>query len=92
MAKAGLSIDEIDLVEINEALTPVVLAWQKGPAPPRSRSAPSEAPSRPGPLDATGARLMTTLDHQLRKTGGRCGLQTMREGDGMAKATVLESH
>ncbi|MFD6280052.1 acetyl-CoA C-acetyltransferase [Streptomyces sp. NPDC060209] len=89
--KAGLSIGEIDLVEINEAFASVVLAWQKeiGAAPERV-NAVGGAIALGHPLGATGARLMTTLVHQLRRTGGRYGLQTMCEGGGMANATVLE--
>ncbi|MER5219977.1 acetyl-CoA C-acetyltransferase [Streptomyces flaveus] len=89
--KAGLSIGEIDLVEINEAFASVVLAWQKelGAAPERV-NAFGGAIALGHPLGATGARLMTTLVHQLRRTGGRHGLQTMCEGGGMANATVLE--
>ncbi|MBA4864590.1 acetyl-CoA C-acetyltransferase [Streptomyces sp. PSKA54] len=89
--KAGLSIDDIDLVEINEAFASVVLAWQKeiGAAPERV-NAFGGAIALGHPLGATGARLMTTLVHQLRRTGGRYGLQTMCEGGGMANATVIE--
>jgi acetyl-CoA C-acetyltransferase len=89
--RAGLSIDDIDLVEINEAFASVVLAWQKeiGAAPERV-NAFGGAIALGHPLGATGARLMTTLVHQLRRTGGRYGLQTMCEGGGMANATVLE--
>lgn len=91
LKKAGLSIGEIDLVEINEAFASVVLAWQKeiGAAPERV-NAFGGAIALGHPLGATGARLMTTLVHQLRRTGGRYGLQTMCEGGGMANATVLE--
>ncbi|MBU3864629.1 acetyl-CoA C-acetyltransferase [Streptomyces sp. 4503] len=89
--RAGLSIGDIDLVEINEAFASVVLAWQKeiGPDPQRV-NAFGGAIALGHPLGATGARLMTTLVHQLRRTGGRYGLQTMCEGGGMANATVLE--
>ncbi|MGW7689075.1 acetyl-CoA C-acetyltransferase [Streptomyces asiaticus] len=89
--RAGLSIDAIDLVEINEAFASVVLAWQQeiGAAPERV-NAFGGAIALGHPLGATGARLMTTLVHQLRRTGGRYGLQTMCEGGGMANATVLE--
>jgi acetyl-CoA C-acetyltransferase len=89
--RAGLTIDDIDLVEINEAFASVVLAWQKeiGAAPERV-NAFGGAIALGHPLGATGARLMTTLVHQLRRTGGRYGLQTMCEGGGMANATVLE--
>jgi acetyl-CoA C-acetyltransferase len=90
--KAGLSIDEIDLVEINEAFASVVLAWQKEIGAPQERvNAFGGAIALGHPLGATGARLMTTLVHQLRRTGGRYGLQAMCEGGGMANATVLET-
>ena len=89
--RAGLSIDDIDLVEINEAFASVVLAWQKEiGADPERVNAFGGAIALGHPLGATGARLMTTLVHQLRRTGGRYGLQTMCEGGGMANATVVE--
>ncbi|MEV0641730.1 acetyl-CoA C-acetyltransferase [Streptomyces sp. NPDC050619] len=91
LKKAGLSIGEIDLVEINEAFASVVLAWQKEIGAAEERvNAFGGAIALGHPLGATGARLMTTLVHQLRRTGGRYGLQTMCEGGGMANATVLE--
>ncbi|MBW8818050.1 MAG: acetyl-CoA C-acetyltransferase, partial [Streptomyces sp.] len=89
--RAALSIDAIDLIEINEAFASVVLAWQKeSGADPERVNAFGGAIALGHPLGATGARLMTTLVHQLRRTGGRYGLQTMCEGGGMANATVLE--
>ncbi|WP_030664889.1 acetyl-CoA C-acetyltransferase [Streptomyces cellulosae] len=91
LKKAGLSIGEIDLVEINEAFASVVLAWQKEIGADEERiNAFGGAIALGHPLGATGARLMTTLVHQLRRTGGRYGLQTMCEGGGMANATVVE--
>jgi acetyl-CoA C-acetyltransferase len=89
--RSGLSIDDIDLVEINEAFASVVLAWQKeiGVSPERT-NAFGGAIALGHPLGATGARLMTTLVHQLRRTRGRYGLQTMCEGGGMANATIVE--
>ncbi|ADI12956.1 acetyl-CoA acetyltransferase [Streptomyces bingchenggensis BCW-1] len=91
LEKAGLSIDDIDLIEINEAFASVVLAWQKEIGAPLDRvNAFGGAIALGHPLGATGARLMTTLVHQLRSTGGRHGLQTMCEGGGMANAIVLE--
>ena len=89
--RSGLSIDDIDLVEINEAFASVVLALQKeiGVAPERTNVF-GGAIALGHPLGATGARLMTTLVHQLRRTGGRYGLQTMCEGGGMANATIVE--
>jgi len=78
-------------VEINEAFAPVVLAWQKETGVDPERVNPSGGAIALGhPLGASGARLMTTLVHRLRRTGGRYGLQTMCEGGGMANATVVE--
>ncbi|MFB7755505.1 acetyl-CoA C-acetyltransferase [Streptomyces sp. NPDC056121] len=92
LERAGLTIDAMDLVEINEAFASVVLAWQRETgADPRRVNAFGGAIALGHPLGATGARLMTTLVHQLRRTGGRYGLQTMCEGGGMANATVLET-
>jgi acetyl-CoA C-acetyltransferase len=91
LRRAGLTIDDIDLVEINEAFVPVVLAWQRA-----TGCAPEKINVRGGavalghPLGATGARLMTTLLHTLEDTGGRYGLQTMCEGGGTANVTVIE--
>jgi acetyl-CoA C-acetyltransferase len=91
LRRSGLSIDDIDLVEINEAFASVVLAWQRETgADPERVNAFGGAIALGHPLGATGARLMTTLVHQLRRTGGRFGLQTMCEGGGMANATILE--
>jgi acetyl-CoA C-acetyltransferase len=91
LAKSGLSIGDLDLIEINEAFASVVLAWQQETGAPDDRvNAFGGAIALGHPLGATGARLMTTLVHQLRRTGGRYGLQTMCEGGGMANAMVLE--
>ncbi|MFJ6569524.1 acetyl-CoA C-acetyltransferase [Streptomyces sp. NPDC091292] len=91
LGRAGLPIERMDLVEINEAFASVVLAWQQETgAPPERVNAYGGAIALGHPLGATGARLMTTLVHQLRRTGGRYGLQTMCEGGGMANATVVE--
>ncbi|MFM7044361.1 MAG: thiolase family protein [Ilumatobacteraceae bacterium] len=91
LAKAGLSIDDIDLVEINEAFASVVLAWEKEFHPDMNRvNVNGGAIALGHPLGASGARLMTTLLNELERTGGRYGLQTMCEGGGMANATVLE--
>jgi acetyl-CoA C-acetyltransferase len=91
LAKAGLSIDDIDLVEINEAFASVVLAWlaETGCDPARV-NVNGGAIALGHPLGATGARLMTTLLHELERTGGRYGLQTMCEGGGQANVTVIE--
>lgn len=91
LKKAGLGIDEIDHVEINEAFAPVVLAWlAETGADPAKVNPLGGAIALGHPLGATGARLMTTMVHALRRTGGRYGLQTMCEGGGMANATVVE--
>jgi acetyl-CoA C-acetyltransferase len=89
--RSGLALEDIDLVEINEAFAAVVLAWQKetGAASERTNVL-GGAIALGHPLGATGARLMTTLVHHLRRTGGRYGLQTMCEGGGMANATIIE--
>ncbi|MFB7222748.1 acetyl-CoA C-acetyltransferase [Streptomyces sp. NPDC056227] len=92
LKKAGLSIGDIDQYEINEAFAPVVLAWlqELGISPARTNPL-GGAIALGHPLGATGARLMTTLVHNLRRTGGRYGLQTMCEGGGMANATIVEA-
>ncbi|WP_258341417.1 acetyl-CoA C-acetyltransferase [Saccharopolyspora gregorii] len=91
LAKAGLTIDEIDLFEVNEAFASVVLAWLKESGAPWAKTNVLGGAIALGhPLGATGGRLMTTLIHHLRRTGGRYGLQTMCEGGGMANATVVE--
>jgi acetyl-CoA C-acetyltransferase len=91
LAKTGLSIDDIDLVEINEAFAPVVLAWQKETGADLAKvNVNGGAIALGHPLGATGARLMTTLLHELERTGGRYGLQTMCEGGGQANATIIE--
>jgi acetyl-CoA C-acetyltransferase len=88
---AGLRLDDIDLVEINEAFAPVVLAWQRETGADLSRDNVSGGAIALGhPLGATGARLMTTLLSGLERTGGRLGLQTMCEGGGQANVTILE--
>jgi acetyl-CoA C-acetyltransferase len=91
LAKAGMTIDDIDLVEINEAFASVVLAWLKDTgADPARVNVNGGAIALGHPLGATGARLMTTLLHELERTGGRYGLQTMCEGGGQANVTILE--
>lgn len=92
LKKAGLTMGDIDHVEINEAFAPVVLAWVAETGADRARVNPLGGAIALGhPLGATGARLMTTMVHQLRRTGGRFGLQTMCEGGGMANATIVEA-
>ncbi|MFI1099833.1 acetyl-CoA C-acetyltransferase [Streptomyces melanogenes] len=91
LKKTGLTIDAIDLVEINEAFAPVVLAWLKETgADPERVNVNGGAIALGHPLGATGVRLMTTLLHELERTGGRYGLQTMCEGGGQANVTVIE--
>ncbi|MBW5485149.1 acetyl-CoA C-acetyltransferase [Streptomyces bambusae] len=91
LKKTGLSLDDIDLVEINEAFAPVVLAWLKETgADPEKVNVNGGAIALGHPLGATGVRLMTTLLHELERTGGRYGLQTMCEGGGQANVTIIE--
>jgi acetyl-CoA C-acetyltransferase len=91
LARTGMSIDEIDLIEINEAFAPVVLAWQRETgADPARINVNGGAIALGHPLGATGARLMVTLLHELQRTGGRFGLQTMCEGGGTANVTIIE--
>ena len=89
--KTGMSLDDIDLVEIIEAFAPVVLAWQRETGADLSKvNVNGGAIALGHPLGATGARLMITLLHELERTGGRFGLQTMCEGGGQANATIIE--
>ncbi|HBZ72885.1 MAG TPA: acetyl-CoA C-acetyltransferase [Deltaproteobacteria bacterium] len=91
LEKSGMRIDEIDCVEINEAFAPVVMAWLKETGADPSKVNPNGGAIALGhPLGATGARLMTTLLHELERAGGRFGLQTMCEGGGQANVTILE--
>jgi len=91
LERAGLSMDDIDLIEINEAFASVVLAWEKELHPDMSKvNVNGGAIALGHPLGASGARLMTTLLCELERTGGRYGLQTMCEGGGMANATIIE--
>ena len=91
LAKTGLTKDDIDLVEINEAFASVVLAWQKETGSDLAKvNVNGGAIALGHPLGATGARLMTTLLHELERTGGRYGLQTMCEGGGQANVTIIE--
>ena len=88
---AGLTLDDIDLVEINEAFASVVLAWQRETGADLARvNACGGAIALGHPLGATGARLLTTLLHTLERTGGRRGLVTMCEGGGQANVTIIE--
>jgi acetyl-CoA C-acetyltransferase len=88
---AGLTLDDIDLVEINEAFASVVLAWQRETGADLARvNVGGGAIALGHPLGATGARLLTTLLHALERTGGRRGLVTMCEGGGQANVTIIE--
>lgn len=89
--RMGLTIDDMDLVEINEAFAAVVLAWlTETGADPAKVNVNGGAIALGHPIGATGARLMTSLLHELERTGGRYGLQTMCEGGGQANVTVIE--
>lgn len=91
LARAGLRIDQIDSVEINEAFASVVLAWLAETGADPARVNPNGGAIALGhPLGATGARLMTTLIGDLERRGGRWGLQTMCEGGGQANVTIIE--
>ncbi|HVX20791.1 MAG TPA: thiolase family protein [Acidimicrobiales bacterium] len=91
LERAKLTLDDIDLVEINEAFAAVVLAWEKEHHPDMDRvNVNGGAIALGHPLGASGAKLMTTLLNELERTGGRYGLLTMCEGGGLANATVIE--
>jgi acetyl-CoA C-acetyltransferase len=91
LKRAGMTLGQIDHVEINEAFASVVLAWCKDLEADPSKVNPSGGAIALGhPLGATGARLMTTMLYALERTGGRYGLQTMCEGGGQANVTIIE--
>jgi acetyl-CoA acyltransferase len=91
LKRSGLSIDEIDFFEVNEAFACVPLAWQAATGVPIEKLNPLGGAIAMGhPLGCSGARLATTLIHHLRHTGARYGLQTMCEGGGTANATIYE--
>ncbi|MGZ4110856.1 MAG: thiolase family protein [Tumebacillaceae bacterium] len=91
LERAKMTLDQIDLVEINEAFAPVVLAWEKEHHPDMSKvNVNGGAIALGHPLGASGARLMATLLNELERTGGRYGLQTMCEGGGQANVTIIE--
>ncbi|ULQ47725.1 acetyl-CoA C-acetyltransferase [Flagellatimonas centrodinii] len=91
MKKSGMSMNDIDLVEINEAFAPVVLSWLQDIGYPHEKTnVNGGAIALSHPLGATGVKLMTTLLHELERTGGRYGLQTMCEGGGVANVTIIE--
>ncbi len=91
LERAGLTLDQVDLIEINEAFASVVLAWQRSTGADMSRvNVNGGAVAIGHPLGASGARLTTVLLHELERTGGRYGLQTMCEGGGMANGMIIE--
>ncbi|MDV7765708.1 thiolase family protein [Peribacillus sp. CSMR9] len=91
LEKAFLSIDDIDVFEVNEAFAPVPIAWLKETgADPMKLNPNGGAIALGHPLGGSGARLMVSMIHELERTGGRYGLQTMCEGQGMANATIIE--
>jgi acetyl-CoA C-acetyltransferase len=91
LERTGLSVDDIDLFEVNEAFASVVLAWERHVGvDPEKVNVNGGAISLGHPLGASGARIMITLLHELERTGGRYGLQTMCEGGGQANVTIIE--
>jgi acetyl-CoA C-acetyltransferase len=91
LAKAGMTVSDIDVFEVNEAFAPVVLAWSQDTGASLERTNPNGGAIALGhPLGATGAILMTKLVHELQRTSGRFGLQTMCQGGGQANATIIE--
>jgi acetyl-CoA acyltransferase len=96
LERSGLTMDQMDLIEINEAFAAVVAAWlaEHGGADPSGlwtrTNVNGGAIALGHPLGASGARLLTTMVHELERSGGRYGLQTMCEGGGMANATIIE--
>ena len=91
MERSGLKLEDMDRIEINEAFASVVLAWQRETKADLAQvNVNGGAIALGHPLGASGARLMTTLVHELERTGGRYGMQTMCEGGGMANAAIIE--
>jgi len=91
MARSGLTLDDIDLFEVNEAFASVVLAWQQEHDTDLSKTNVNGGAIALGhPLGSSGTKLMTTLLNELERTDGRYGLQTMCEGGGLANATIIE--
>jgi acetyl-CoA acyltransferase len=89
--RSGLSIDDIDLFEVNEAFASVVLAWQKESGADFEKvNVNGGAIALGHPLGCSGTKLLATLLNELERTGGRYGLQTMCEGGGLANATIIE--
>lgn len=92
LSRAGLSLDDIDLFEVNEAFASVVLAWLKETgADPAKVNVNGGAIALGHPLGASGTRLMTTLVNAMHQRGARYGLQTMCEAGGLANAAILEA-
>ena len=91
LKKTGMSLDDIDCVEINEAFAPVPMAWLKETGYPHDKTNVNGGAIALGhPLGATGTKLMSTLLNELEHSGGRYGLQTMCEGGGLANVTIIE--
>jgi len=91
LAKGGLAVADIDVFEVNEAFAPVLIAWSADTGAALEKTNPNGGAIALGhPLGATGAVMMTKLLHELERTGGRYGLQTMCEGGGQANATIIE--
>ncbi len=91
LGQTGLDVDDIDVFEVNEAFAPVLLAWSSETGASLEKTNPNGGAIALGhPLGATGAILMTKLVHELERTSGRYGLQTMCEGGGQANATIIE--
>jgi acetyl-CoA acetyltransferase family protein len=91
LERAGMKLDDVDLYEVNEAFASVPLAWlDEFHADPEKLNVNGGAIALGHPLGCTGVKLMTTLLHELERTGGRYGLQTMCEGGGLANATLIE--
>ena len=91
LARGHLTVDDIDVFEVNEAFAPVLIAWSRDTSAPLAKTNPNGGAIALGhPLGATGAILMTKMLHELERSGGRFGLQTMCEGGGQANATIIE--
>ncbi|MEM7543604.1 MAG: acetyl-CoA C-acetyltransferase [Pseudomonadota bacterium] len=91
LEKTGLTLDDIDAVEVNEAFAPVPMAWMKDIGYPHEKTNINGGAIALGhPIGATGTKLMTTLLHELERTDGKYGLQTMCEGGGQANVTIIE--
>ena len=92
LERTGMSLDDMDLIEINEAFAAVVLAWQRETGADMSKvNVNGGAIALGHPIGATGARLMTSLLHELERRDARWGLQTMCEGGGQANVTIIEN-